>query len=604
MKKFNKYFIICAGLVLAACGGDKKDPTVDPVVPEPDPETRILTFTLPETGFKTAWEAGDEIVVHGEYAAREVTVKLAAGDISGDGKTAVKEVSGLYPYVNEECTSTLYASWPASATGNIKHCFWYTAFSDTNTPLLAACEVENNFVFHNICSAVTFSVTGDFDSYVFTGRKDTPVGYELYQVMVTDKVTNLNQFRRGPLVNISGDLVGEAGSVQTAYIPGDIDLPKGFVLKFGKDGQLTKAVTDKHAFAVDQCGTLELGDVTDRLEDFGVEIDTDSAVSLATGGNANCYMVNAAGVYSFPTLKGNSSTSIGSVETVKVLWETWCNTSEVTPKSIIKAVMYENSKIFFEVPEGYHPGNALIAALDEDDNLLWSWHIWAPETPVTDVAGTQYSDLPTMSRNLGALVDTPASAIAPPESFGLLYQWGRKDPFPGLGSNTENVSATTAGEVSYVNEQTTLDGGIQNPTTFYYVSEKDWQNNQDIVSGLWAETSKTLYDPCPPGYEVPERKSGLAFWGGSTIVGQDFFTLNSDLCSFKVGDHVFPLSGRISSDSGLHEGVGERVQLWCGRWDSGTQNGYGFSGTTGETPEFRRKGTIRSTGGSIRCVKR
>ena len=186
MKKINKYFIILTGLLLAACGGEKKDPAVDPVVPEPDPETRTLTFSLPETGFKTAWVAGDEIVVHGEYAAREVTVRLEASDISDDGKTAVKEVSNLYPYVNEECGSTLYASWPASATGNLKHCFYYSGFNKTDTPLLAACDIENKFEFHNISSSITFQVTGDFDSFVFSSRKDAPIGYEFYQVKITD----------------------------------------------------------------------------------------------------------------------------------------------------------------------------------------------------------------------------------------------------------------------------------------------------------------------------------------------------------------------------------------------------------------------------------
>ena len=607
MKKINKYFIILTGLLLAACGGEKKDPAVDPVVPEPDPETRTLTFSLPETGFKTAWVAGDEIVVHGEYAAREVTVRLEASDISDDGKTAVKEVSNLYPYVNEECGSTLYASWPASATGNLKHCFYYSGFNKTDTPLLAACDIENKFEFHNISSSITFQVTGDFDSFVFSSRKDAPIGYEFYQVKITDQVTNLSQFHSGPLVNIYGDLAGEPGSVQTIYIPGDIDLPKGYVLKFGKDGKLTKAVTDKGAYAVDQCGSIDLGDVTDRLEDFGVEIDTGSAVALDGSGTANSYIVDAAGVYKFAAVKGNTSTSVGYIETVKVLWETWCNTEEVTKKSIIKAAIYENGCIYFEVPSPYHIGNALIAALDEDDNILWSWHIWAPETPVTAVDEAQYSDVKVMCRNLGALVDTPEGEIAPPESFGLLYQWGRKDPFPGLGSNAENVAATVAGtEISYVNEQTTYDDAIKNPATYYYVASKDWQNNPEasFISTLWAETSKTVNDPCPPGYEVPERKSGLAFWGGSTIVGQSFFTLNIDKCNFKIGNMVFPLAGEISHETGAHSSVGEKVQLWCGRWDSGTENGYGFTGKTGDAPEFRRKGTIRSTGGSIRCVKR
>ena len=80
------------GVLLAACGGENITPEPQPE-PKPEPETRTLTFVLPEDGSKTAWEAGDAIVVHGEYAAEQVTVTLAAGDISSDGKTASKEVS-------------------------------------------------------------------------------------------------------------------------------------------------------------------------------------------------------------------------------------------------------------------------------------------------------------------------------------------------------------------------------------------------------------------------------------------------------------------------------------------------------------------------------
>lgn len=61
--------------------------------------------------------------------------------------------------------------------------------------------------------------------------------------------------------------------------------------------------------------------------------------------------------------------------------------------------------------------------------VLWSWHIWFTEQPaeqkyensIKQYAGT------LMDRNLGATSGT----LGKVEFLGLLYQWGRKDPFPG-----------------------------------------------------------------------------------------------------------------------------------------------------------------------------
>ena len=207
-----------------------------------------------------------------------------------------------------------------------------------------------------------------------------------------------------------------------------------------------------------------------------------------------------------------------------------------------------------------------------------------------------------MTRNLSALVDTPAEGVAPVESFGLVYQWGRKDPFPGIGDAATNAPATIYGTVTYVNGQNSLLGGVQNPNVFYYEDDKDWQNEgNDVVAALWGEAVKTVNDPCPPGYCMPARESGPAFWASSDIIGKDFVTLTPENYTMKIGEQVFPLAGYIDDADGVHKGAGEYLLIWSGRWDSGTQNGYGFSGTVGS--DIRRRGTIRSRAGAVRCVK-
>jgi hypothetical protein len=62
--------------------------------------------------------------------------------------------------------------------------------------------------------------------------------------------------------------------------------------------------------------------------------------------------------------------------------------------------------------------------MDADGVILWSWHIWL----VQDQIGYN-----TYANNAGVLMDRNLGATSAIEydsgTIGLLYQWGRKDPF-------------------------------------------------------------------------------------------------------------------------------------------------------------------------------
>ena len=86
--------------------------------------------------------------------------------------------------------------------------------------------------------------------------------------------------------------------------------------------------------------------------------------------------------------------------------------------------------MILHTPETLRPGNALIAATDDEGNILWSWHIWVPRTAITT---DSYGDIwgsPAMSRDLGALIDVVKGEEASSEAYGLSYQWGNKNPYP------------------------------------------------------------------------------------------------------------------------------------------------------------------------------
>ena len=329
--------------------------------------------------------------------------------------------------------------------------------------------------------------------------------------------------------------------------------------------------------------------------------------NLGKKGTANSYLVYEAGEYKFPLVKGNTEESVGDVAKAALLWETWNNQEVVTPNSVIASVDYVDGFITFATPETLKPGNALIAALDANDEVLWSWHIWIPATPITDAVEPNYSDKAAMSRNLGALVDTPAAldAVATVESFGLLYQWGRKDPFPGLGVVSGTGAITVAGtEMTSQVRPMTVEDAIKNPTVYVIKDDasKDWLPEvTDEVGKLWGETEKSVYDPCPVGYMLPERNKSCGFWNAE-FSADSYFVLDTENCCYTVGDMRFPLAGYMDEGGEGQKKAGMRTLVWSARWDSGTVNGYGMYGYTDDGLSFKRTGQYRTRGGSVRCV--
>lgn len=541
---------VSAAAMLVGCSKDGPSTPVEPEEPDNpgeqvEPVTEGLKFVLPSSGLKTKWVAGDKIVVHGEYAKNQVTVTLEAGDISSDGRTASKTVENLVPYVNADCTSNLYASWPAEAVDNLPHCFWYSKFNNTNTLLMAACNNGDTFNFHDILGAITFKVSEKFDSYTVKGAKKERIGYEFLQVQITDAVQNFTQYLGAPLL----EMTGAAGTNNTIYVPDGTSLTHGLSIKFKKDGKFVKMYKNDTPMKVSRGQVLDLGDITADLEHYDDPFSSD-ILDLDDKATANCYIVTKPGTYKFKAVRGNNPTDfLDDVEDAVVLWETWNNAEEVTAGSVVASAAYAEDYVIIHMPATLHPGNAVIAIRNIDGTIQWSWHIWVPETSiVTQNYGIYTAEM--MDRNLGALVAAPLGSPAPVESFGLTYQWGRKDPFPGPASPNTSKNATVAGvEVSQTpgagagNEcKITLEESIQNPTVLGHSQNGDWL--LDIDSELWRDMDKTIYDPCPPGYRVPAKVATQPFHS-SDLTTQVGWSESVDNCSFTLGDPVavFPLAG-------------------------------------------------------------
>ena len=238
------------------------------------------------------------------------------------------------------------------------------------------------------------------------------------------------------------------------------------------------------------------------------DINVSIATDLSSSGSANSYIVSEKGMYKFRVVKGNSNESVGTVTYADILWETYGSDENIKVGDIVSDVLYMDDCIAFKTADTFREGNAVIAAKDASGNILWSWHIWLTDQPEEQ---RYYNNAGIMmDRNLGATSATPGDVGA----LGLLYQWGRKDPFLGSSSISDDVEAKSTiiwpSAVSSDPSVGTIEYAIANPTTYIGQNDNnyDWYYSDDFTTDYtrWttSETSKSIYDPCPSGWRIPD----------------------------------------------------------------------------------------------------
>ena len=136
-----------------------------------------------------------------------------------------------------------------------------------------------------------------------------------------------------------------------------------------------------------------------------------------------------------------------------------------------------------------------------------------------------------MDRHLGAQAPYNGLAESPVEGFGLYYQYGRKDPFPFQGAtlaNTStgletyplyNITGATRANWTANSGPVSVAQSIQDPTkcySYYGSSNNSWSTEHntnpwyspsatDSKGATFASSGrKTLFDPCPPGWCIPQ----------------------------------------------------------------------------------------------------
>lgn len=335
-------------------------------------------------------------------------------------------------------------------------------------------------------------------------------------------------------------------------------------------------------------------------------------VGLSASGVANCYIVSESGSYKFTPTKGNSTKSVGAIASASVLWESFGTSTAPNVGDLIKAVSYEDGAISFQTTDTFKEGNAVIAAKDASGTILWSWHIWLTDQPQGQV---YYNNAGTMmDRNLGATSATPGDVGA----LGLLYQWGRKDPFLGSSSISNDIKAKSTinwpSAVSSDSSTGTIAYATAHPTTFitrntnnydwYYTGSSSTDNSRWTTS----ESNKSIYDPCPSGWRVPDGGDdgvwSKACGSSSNFGGYPYNSTNGGMdFSGKFGSASsiwYPASGyRSYYDGGLYN-VGNNGSYWSASPDSYYAYGLDFYGDGDVDPS---NDLSRAYGYSVRCLQ-
>ena len=214
-------------------------------------------------------------------------------------------------------------------------------------------------------------------------------------------------------------------------------------------------------------------------------------------------------------------------------------------------------------------GNSVLAAKDASGTIVWSWHIWVMDdldrlktvktstNPNLEPTGTNVSSVDIMGVNLGwydanettkprsVLVRFTQNDSGMTEDIlivqrqknihgsNLYYQWGRKDPELGssdtLGEDHTQYALRSENyfTISTTEHRVSIGTAIQHPNVFYtnthtteyrtyYSADNYWNYGWclDRYDNLWNANGKfdtdiavvkTVYDPCPVGFKIPNR---------------------------------------------------------------------------------------------------
>lgn len=306
--------------------------------------------------------------------------------------------------------------------------------------------------------------------------------------------------------------------------------------------------------------------------------------------------------------------------TAKLLWQD-------VPNLVRRVVLTKNT---LSVTTSGAEGNAVVGLYDDAGTIVWSFHIWCmkKEAPKITYKSKENISFEMMDRHMGAISATDGDI----RSYGLLYQWGRKDPFvSGRTFKSKGVDFQPIYNIN--NKQYTWDRYGSSPLTdthYGKMSSTIQPVFEDCIrhpmtynayrstfakAGFWGDpitpkddfplqwsSGKSIYDPCPEGYRVPNKN----IWG--VVWNQLSITSFTDTGWFTSANAYFPKSGTYSYVTGELELAGSTSKMWaCNTYAHFTTGAWTYNIYTSTVTPFYNFSSWDSTecymACSIRCVK-
>ena len=531
-------------------------------------------------------------------------------------------------------------------------------------PMWAEETADGVFTFKNLCGAVAFrfndyqelrgmkitnvTLTSKTMNISGWGYVDPATGeLTLHGSDESDRYISVNNDKStGPydIANTSNKSISDAG--KTGFI---MALPAGTY----PANDLTVTITDNFGRVFEQVVSSELVIRPGEMRTFPTLSFT------FCYGKSNCIVVkkgetisfDAAPYYSFSknlsvdSMKPVMTVKVENVEDVKTLvpfceegttlervWGIRNNYAKPTVTSVLPDGSFTKDGNTITITGGSNVGNALLALKASDGTILWSWHIWVVEdgNAPTDQTYTDCEGQPTfLDRNLGATSNEYDNRY----SIGLYYQYGRKDPFvirtdaftvPNSGdfytadveitdvvvrnSDNSNMSWTIKNPSTRIVHTNTASGnppkGFNNWLEPTAEIESNWGSPGKVTSVTECAASKggykTIYDPCPAGYRVPDYYyfTGLTTTNGTGVSGKGV--------KFTVADGVeavYPLPGTLSvKDKGAFY-YNYRGFYWTTALTDNAAIGFLYSYNTFHTSSLGSRTCVRPAAANIRCMK-
>ena len=276
-----------------------------------------------------------------------------------------------------------------------------------------------------------------------------------------------------------------------------------------------------------------------------------------------------------PWIEKTNNGANRTVNAAQIVWTDEANIVRLNAVSIHRDAS-GNAFVKFEVKQADIKSGNTVIAVKKGNTIVWSWHLWfAPKDALDKIAvtnkdgkvynftketlgwkpitwtGTPYTSTRevkvkieqtvghTGQKEISYVTIKQRPTTSAIEGITTLYQWGRKDAFPGLSGNVAGVNRTPGDKIY-------LQAIIQNPGNFYitrlsggaidggsYLTQyynfyNLWSINNTKTGGQDKGNDdpviKTIYDPSPVGFTVP---GGNAFTG-FTETGRNRATMNVD----------------------------------------------------------------------------